>query len=163
MTAETFGIANKAKKALKIKWSAGPMDQLSDAQIDDALNGIIDQITSPGEGVEGTFRWPYVPHAPMEENTSVRRLQGREVRGLGRRPGADHAPAPDRRDPRHPGGERHLPRDPGRWGLRPSPVPRPGRAWWPRSPSGSASRSSCSGCGKRASSTAVPARCRSTR
>jgi len=44
------------------------MDQLSDAQIDDMLNGIVDKITSPGEGVEGTFRWPYVPHAPMDEN-----------------------------------------------------------------------------------------------
>jgi len=71
VTAETFGIAKKAKNALKIKWSAGPMDSLSDAQIDDLLNGIIDQITSSGEGVEATFRWPYVPHAPMEENASV--------------------------------------------------------------------------------------------
>src|SRR5437763_6086194 len=71
VTAETFGIAKKAKNALKIKWSAGPMDQLSDAQIDDLLNGIIDQVTSPGEGIEGTFRWPYVPHAPMEENAAV--------------------------------------------------------------------------------------------
>jgi isoquinoline 1-oxidoreductase subunit beta len=70
VTAETFGIAKKAKNALKIKWSAGPMDQLSDAQIDDLLNGIIDQITSPGEGLEATFRWPYVPHAPMEENAA---------------------------------------------------------------------------------------------
>ncbi|HEY4410653.1 MAG TPA: molybdopterin cofactor-binding domain-containing protein [Acidimicrobiia bacterium] len=71
VTAETFGIAKKAKNALKIKWSAGPMDQLSDAQIDDLLNGIIDKVTSPGEGVDATFRWPYVPHAPMEENTAV--------------------------------------------------------------------------------------------
>jgi isoquinoline 1-oxidoreductase beta subunit len=71
VTAETFGIARKAKDALKVQWSAGPMDQLSDAQIDDMLNGIIDQVSSGGEGVEGTFRWPYVPHAPMEENAAL--------------------------------------------------------------------------------------------
>ncbi|HEX2179403.1 MAG TPA: molybdopterin cofactor-binding domain-containing protein, partial [Actinomycetota bacterium] len=83
VTAETFGIAKKAKNALKIKWSAGPMDQLSDAQIDDILNGIIDQITSPGEGVEGTFRWPYVPHAPMEENSSCGKLENGKYEGWG--------------------------------------------------------------------------------
>jgi len=70
VVAETTGIAQKAKNALKIKWSSGPMDQLSDAQIDDVLNGIIDKVTSPGEGLEGTFRWPYVPHAPMQENAA---------------------------------------------------------------------------------------------
>jgi len=71
VSAETFGIARRAKDALKIKWSAGPMDQLSDAEIDDILNGIVNQVTSPGEGVEATFRWPYVPHAPMDENNAV--------------------------------------------------------------------------------------------
>ena len=70
VTAETFGIANKCKNALKVKWTAGPMDQLSDAQIDDLLNNIGDKISNPGEGVEATFRWPYVPHAPMEENAA---------------------------------------------------------------------------------------------
>src|SRR5882724_6418572 len=70
VTAETFGIAKKAKNALKIKWSAGPMDQLSDAQIDDVLNGIIDKVSSPGDGLDATFRWPYVPHAPMQENAA---------------------------------------------------------------------------------------------
>jgi isoquinoline 1-oxidoreductase beta subunit len=79
VTAETFGIAKKAKNALKIKWSAGPMDQLSDAQIDDVLNGIIDDITSPGEGIEGTFRWPYVPHAPMEENSCAANFTGNQI------------------------------------------------------------------------------------
>ncbi|HEV3362613.1 MAG TPA: molybdopterin cofactor-binding domain-containing protein, partial [Acidimicrobiia bacterium] len=64
VSAETFGLAKKAKDALEITWSAGPMDQLSDAQIDELLEGIIDRITSPGEGIEATFRWPYVPHAP---------------------------------------------------------------------------------------------------
>jgi isoquinoline 1-oxidoreductase subunit beta len=76
VTAETFGIAKIAKNALKIQWSAGPMDQLSDAQIDDALNAIIDQVTSPGEGMEATFRWPYVPHAPMEENSACANVTG---------------------------------------------------------------------------------------
>jgi isoquinoline 1-oxidoreductase beta subunit len=83
VTAETFGIAKKAKNALKIKWSAGPMDQLSDAQIDDTLNGIIDGITSPGEGIEGTFRWPYVPHAPMEENCSTGVFKDGKYEGWG--------------------------------------------------------------------------------
>jgi isoquinoline 1-oxidoreductase beta subunit len=71
VTAETFGIAKKAKEALNIQWSAGPMDQLSDAQIDDMLTGIIDSASPPGETMEATFRWPYVPHAPMEPNSAV--------------------------------------------------------------------------------------------
>ena len=83
VTAETFGIAKQAKDALKIKWSAGPMDQLSDAQIDDQLNGIIDKITSPGEGVEATFRWPYVPHAPMEENSAAGHFSNGKYEGWG--------------------------------------------------------------------------------
>jgi isoquinoline 1-oxidoreductase subunit beta len=83
VTATTFGLAKKAKNALKIKWSAGPMDQLSDAQIDDVLNGIIDNITSPGQGVEGTFRWPYVPHAPMEENSALAHFKGDSYEGWG--------------------------------------------------------------------------------
>src|SRR5437763_17109652 len=41
VTAETTGIAKKAKNALKIKWSAGPMDSMSDPQIADMANGII--------------------------------------------------------------------------------------------------------------------------
>src|SRR5205823_10094591 len=71
VTAETFGIAKKAKNALKIKWSAGPMDSLSDAQIDDMLSGIIDKVASPGEGIDAVFRWPYVTHAPMQENAAL--------------------------------------------------------------------------------------------
>jgi isoquinoline 1-oxidoreductase subunit beta len=71
VSAETFGIAKKAKEALKVEWSAGPMDQLSDAQIDELLEGIVGEISPVGEGLEGTFRWPYVPHAPMDENNAV--------------------------------------------------------------------------------------------
>ncbi|TMD94830.1 MAG: xanthine dehydrogenase family protein molybdopterin-binding subunit [Chloroflexi bacterium] len=74
ITAETFGIAKKAKNALKVTWSAGPMDNLSDKQIDDLLAGIQDKCVAPdlGEGViDANFRWPYVSHAPMETNTAV--------------------------------------------------------------------------------------------
>jgi isoquinoline 1-oxidoreductase subunit beta len=70
VTPDTTGIAKKAKNALKIKWSAGPMDSMSDAQIDDMLNGIVDKVSSPGEGLDAVFRWPYVPHAPMQENAA---------------------------------------------------------------------------------------------
>jgi len=35
------------------------------------LNGIIDQVASPGEGVEAVFRWPFVTHAPMQENAAL--------------------------------------------------------------------------------------------
>jgi isoquinoline 1-oxidoreductase beta subunit len=83
VTAETFGIAKKAKNALKIQWSAGPMDQMSDAQIDDTLNGIIDKVTSPGEGLDATFRWPYVPHAPMEENSGCGKFENGKYEGWG--------------------------------------------------------------------------------
>jgi isoquinoline 1-oxidoreductase beta subunit len=47
---------------------------MSDAEIDDLLSSIIDQVTAPdtGEGmIDARFRWPYVPHAPMEENNGV--------------------------------------------------------------------------------------------
>ena len=70
VTAVTTGIAKKAKDALKIQWSAGPMDNLSDAQIDEMLKGMIDTVASPGEGVEAVFRWPYVAHGPMQENAA---------------------------------------------------------------------------------------------
>jgi isoquinoline 1-oxidoreductase beta subunit len=83
VTAETFGIANKAKNALKIKWSAGPMDAMSDAQIDDMLNGIIDKVTSPGEGLEATYRWPYVQHAPLETNASCGVFKDGKYEGWG--------------------------------------------------------------------------------
>ena len=52
------------------------MDQLSDAQINDLLNGIIDDITAQGDGIEATFRWPYVTHAPMEENSCAANVTG---------------------------------------------------------------------------------------
>jgi len=83
VSAETFGIAKKAKNALKVKWSAGPMDAMSDAQIDDMLNGIIDKVTSPGEGLEATFRWPYVPHAPLETNASCGKFENGKYEGWG--------------------------------------------------------------------------------
>ena len=74
ITAETFGIARKAKNALKVTWSAGPMDNLSDPGIDNLLASIQDKCVAPdtGEGViDASFRWPYVNHAPMETNDAI--------------------------------------------------------------------------------------------
>ncbi len=51
VTATTFGLAKKAKNALKIKWSTGPMDQLSDAEIDDVLRRLQDDVEAPEMGV----------------------------------------------------------------------------------------------------------------
>jgi isoquinoline 1-oxidoreductase beta subunit len=82
ISAETFGIAKKAKNALKITWSAGPMDNLSDPQIDDLLATIQDKCVAPdlGEGViDASFRWPYVSHAPMETNTAVANVTADKV------------------------------------------------------------------------------------
>ena len=82
ISAETFGIAKKAKNALKVTWGAGPMDTLSDPQIDDILASIQDKCVAPdsGEGViDATFRWPYVSHAPMETNTAVARVTADKV------------------------------------------------------------------------------------
>jgi isoquinoline 1-oxidoreductase beta subunit len=82
ISAETFGIAKKAKNALKVTWGAGPMDSLSDPQIDDILGQIQEKCVAPdlGEGViDATFRWPYVSHAPMETNTAVARVTADKV------------------------------------------------------------------------------------
>src|SRR5437660_7711019 len=82
ISAETFGVGRKAKNALKVTWGAGPMDTLSDPQIDDILASIQDKCVAPdtGEGViDATFRWPYVSHAPMETNTAVARVTADKV------------------------------------------------------------------------------------
>ena len=75
ITAETFGIAKRIKeRALRITWSGGSMDTLSDPQIDELLRQINDQVVAPDsdEGtIEAHFSWPYVNHAPMETNTAV--------------------------------------------------------------------------------------------
>jgi isoquinoline 1-oxidoreductase beta subunit len=75
--AETFGVARKAKNLVKVTWNAGPMDNMSDADIDQMLEKIIDPPVVPdtGEGmIDATFRWPYINQAPMETNTAVARV-----------------------------------------------------------------------------------------
>src|SRR5258706_2197029 len=49
------------------------MDQLSDAEIDELLNEIIDKVKTPDteQMIDARFRWPAVPHTPMESNDGV--------------------------------------------------------------------------------------------
>jgi isoquinoline 1-oxidoreductase beta subunit len=73
ITAKTFGQAIAALNALKVQWSTGTMDGLSDEQVWDTLHSILDPMVSPdpGDGVDAVFEWPFVSHAPMETNTAV--------------------------------------------------------------------------------------------
>ena len=126
VTAETFGIAKKAKEALNIQWSAGPMDQLSDAQIDDLLTGSSTRSrrrarASRPPSVGRTCRTPrWRPTAPSPTSPPTRPRSGAAPRSRPR-------PAPAGRDARPADRAGHVQRHPGRRGLRASPVPRPGR------------------------------------
>jgi isoquinoline 1-oxidoreductase beta subunit len=73
VVATTFRQAIAGRDALRVQWSPGTMDDVSDQQISDSLRSILDPMTSPdpGDGIDATFEWPYVPHAPMETNDAV--------------------------------------------------------------------------------------------
>ena len=73
VTARTFPQAFAAREALKVRWSKGTMDEVSDQQIRESLHSILDPMDSPdpGDGIDAVFEWPYVPHAPMETNDAV--------------------------------------------------------------------------------------------
>lgn len=73
VTAQTFGQAIAARDALKVQWSKGTMDEVSDQQVRDILHSILDPMASPdpGDGIDAVFEWPYVAHAPLEPNDAV--------------------------------------------------------------------------------------------
>lgn len=73
VTAQTFPQALAARDALKVQWSKGTMDDMSDKEVSELLRSMLDPVTAPdtGEGVDAFFEWPYVPHAPMETDDAI--------------------------------------------------------------------------------------------
>ena len=68
VSATTFYHAMKGRDALDITWAPGPMDALSDAEIRIALAALAPdaQPLPAADTVEGTFRFNFVSHSPME-------------------------------------------------------------------------------------------------
>jgi isoquinoline 1-oxidoreductase subunit beta len=73
VTARTFRQAEAARAALRVVWSKGPMDDMSDQQIGELLYALLESCQGPEtpEGIDAFFEWPYVPHLPMETNDCV--------------------------------------------------------------------------------------------
>jgi isoquinoline 1-oxidoreductase beta subunit len=73
VTARTFGQALAARNALKVQWSKGTMDEVSDQQVWEMLHSLLQPMVSPdpGDGIDAVFEWPYVSQAPMETNDAV--------------------------------------------------------------------------------------------
>jgi isoquinoline 1-oxidoreductase beta subunit len=74
VVAETFHHAFKARDALKIKWTSGPIATLSDSHIRARLRAALPEPgTAPGGStqVKGEFEFAFVGHAPMEVPTAV--------------------------------------------------------------------------------------------
>ncbi|MFD0417906.1 xanthine dehydrogenase family protein molybdopterin-binding subunit [Streptomyces sp. NPDC127108] len=74
VVAESFHHAFKAKEALRIKWSPGPLAALSDAAIRARLRAAVPRLGTPPRGsaqTQGEFEFAFVSHAPMEVLTAV--------------------------------------------------------------------------------------------
>jgi isoquinoline 1-oxidoreductase beta subunit len=73
VAATTFGQAIRARKRLRVQWSAGPMDHMSDREVSELLHSLLDPVAAPesADGLDAYFEWPYVSHAPMETNDAV--------------------------------------------------------------------------------------------
>lgn len=74
VVADTFYHAFQARDALRIKWAAGPLAGLSDAEIRSRLRAAVPKLESPPRGsaqTEAEFEFAFVSHAPMEVLTAV--------------------------------------------------------------------------------------------
>ena len=73
VTAQTFGQAIKARDALNVTWTAGPMDHMSDKEISHLMYSLLEPCHAPvtPEGIDAFFEWPYASNLPMETDTCV--------------------------------------------------------------------------------------------
>ena len=74
VVADSFHHAFKARDALKITWSPGPLASLSDAGIRSRLRAAVPSLGTAPHGtaqVEAEFAFAFVSHAPMEVLTAV--------------------------------------------------------------------------------------------
>lgn len=74
VVADTFHHAFKARDALRITWSPGPLAALSDADVRARLRAAVPPLGTPLLGtrqVGGEFEFAFVGHAPMEVLTAV--------------------------------------------------------------------------------------------
>ncbi|MER5429559.1 molybdopterin cofactor-binding domain-containing protein [Streptomyces sp. NPDC002588] len=74
VVADTFHHGFRARDALKITWSPGPLVALSDVAIRRRLRAAVPPLGTPPSGsaqVTGEFEFAFVSHAPMEVLTAV--------------------------------------------------------------------------------------------
>ncbi|WP_286259742.1 xanthine dehydrogenase family protein molybdopterin-binding subunit [Streptomyces graminofaciens] len=74
VVADSFHHAFKARDALRIRWSPGPLVSLSDAAIRSRLRAAVPRLGDPPGGstqTEGEFEFAFVGHAPMEVLTAI--------------------------------------------------------------------------------------------
>lgn len=89
--AETFDQAFKARDALQIRWTPGPIAQLSDADIRGLLRNALPPLLPPlplTSHVDASFDFAFVSHAPLETLSAVAdvREDGAEIWYAGKSP-----------------------------------------------------------------------------
>ncbi|MET7699922.1 molybdopterin cofactor-binding domain-containing protein [Streptomyces sp. NPDC005485] len=74
VVAESFHHAFRARDALRITWTPGPLAALSDTAIRSRLRAAVPDLAAPPHGsrqVQGEFEFAFVSHAPMEVLTAI--------------------------------------------------------------------------------------------
>ena len=74
VVAETFGQAMDGRDALRVTWSEGTVDGMSDEDIRRQLRAAAQPFAVPGgltKTVDGEFDFAFASHAPMETNSAV--------------------------------------------------------------------------------------------
>ena len=78
VSAKTFDQALKARSAVQVSWGSGTVDGVSDADIKSRLAAAIPPMTPAPpltQGVDATFTFAFVNHAPMEVGSAVADVQ----------------------------------------------------------------------------------------